>query len=490
MTSFTDAYDEDHNRAWWPVVVFCRPLATDQWSLETYNPAMFFKQFYLGCLAHASYLIGSQGEAAIVDPQRDVDQYIEEANRLGLKIRYVLETHLHADFVSGHRELAARTGAEIAFGARANAEFPHLPIREGDELTVGGVTLKAFETPGHTPESISWLVTSQGHTPRVLTGDTLFIGDVGRPDLIGSKGFTPQAMAGMLYDSLHEKLLTLGDEVEVYPAHGAGSACGRNISKDTSSTIGEQRRMNYALQPMSKDDFIAMMTSDLPEAPAYFPTDAEINRRGARPLSELSAPRLSPAEVRERLDHGAIPLDVRDATAFAAGHLPGAIHISLQGQFASWAGTLLSPESALIIVAEGEEEADQALMRLARVGFENIDGILAGGIGAWNADGLALAELHQMTVDELRGGSSRPVLDVRRPAEFQSGHVPGAINIPLHELPKRIGELARRDGLAVICESGYRSSIAASLLQREGFHALSNIVGGTAAWLRSGYDAA
>src|SRR5918997_909345 len=234
---------------------------------------MHFKQFYLGCLAHASYLIGSDGEAAVVDPQRDVDEYIAEAEAAGLKIRYVVETHLHADFVSGHRELAERTGAEVVFGARAGATVPHRAVKEGDELKVGDVTLRVVETPGHTPEGISLLVIDTTVSPdpqKVLTGDTLFVGDVGRPDLAGARGYTTEAMAAMLYDSLHEKLLKLADEVEVYPAHGAGSMCGRNISKETSSTIGEQRRVNYALRPMARDEFVRMMTTDLPEQPAYF----------------------------------------------------------------------------------------------------------------------------------------------------------------------------------------------------------------------------
>src|SRR5437016_11510176 len=249
--------------------------------------AMYFKQFYLGCLAHASYLIGDAGEAAVVDPQRDVDQYIDEAAKQNLRIKYIIETHLHADFVSGHRELASRTGAQIVIGAEAKAAFPGLPVREGDALQGGSIELRPIDTPGHTPESVCWLVVDGGKTTKVLTGDTLFIGDVGRPDLAGGKGYTPQMMAAMLYDSLHEKLLRLPDHVEVYPAHGAGSMCGRNMSNDTTSTIGEQRKFNYALRQMTKDEFVAMMTADLPEAPAYFPRDAEINRSGARDLSEL-----------------------------------------------------------------------------------------------------------------------------------------------------------------------------------------------------------
>jgi len=290
---------------------------------------MYFKQFYLGCLAHASYLIGSDGEAAVVDPQRDVDEYLAEAAANNLKIKYVIETHLHADFVSGHQEIAARTGAEIVFGAKAGAEFEHRAVRDGEEIRMGHVVLRFMETPGHTPEGICVLVTDTEHPeePRkLLTGDTLFIGDVGRPDLAGGKGYTPQTMAEMMYDSLHGKLLKLPDDVEVYPAHGAGSMCGRNMSKETSSTIGEQRKFNYALKPMSKDEFVKMMTADLPEAPSYFPKDAEINRSGARELSELQPPQaLTPQQVLALKSH--VLLDVRSAADFGAAHVPGSMNI-------------------------------------------------------------------------------------------------------------------------------------------------------------------
>src|ERR1051325_4221513 len=278
---------------------------------------MFFKQFYLGCLAHASYLIGSDGEAAVVDPQRDVDEYLKEADAQGLQIKYVIETHLHADFVSGHQEIAARTGAQIIFGEKAGAEFEHRAVHDGEEIRMGRVALRFIETPGHTPEGICVLVTdteAPDQPQKLLTGDTLFIGDVGRPDLAGGKGYTPQLMAEMMYDSLHGKLLKLPDATEVYPAHGAGSMCGRNMSKETSSTIGEQRNFNYALKPMSKEDFVTMMTADLAEAPVYFPKDAEINRSGARRLSELQPPQpLTAQAVQQLRDEGHILLDVRSA---------------------------------------------------------------------------------------------------------------------------------------------------------------------------------
>src|SRR5271170_4485087 len=345
---------------------------------------MYFKQFYLGCLAHASYLIGSEGEAAIVDPQRDVDQYMNEASVHGFKIKYVIETHLHADFVSGHRELVERTGAQIVFGAKAGATLPHIDVHDGDELNVGKVQLRILETPGHTPEGISILVDDPSDFDKpmkVLTGDTLFIGDVGRPDLAGGKGFTPQQMAGMLYESLHQKLMPLADSVEVYPAHGAGSMCGRNISKDTSSTIGAQKQFNYALQPMSKKEFITMMTTDLPEAPAYFSKDAELNRTGAKALvGSTRPPALTASVVKEKSEAVAIILDVRPSTQFGNGHVPGALNVGLSGQFASWAGSLLNMTTPIVVIAEDTEGVDEAVMRLARVGIETVVGYLQGGM--------------------------------------------------------------------------------------------------------------
>lgn len=456
---------------------------------------MYFKQFYLGCLAHASYLLGSEGEAAVVDPQRDVEQYLAAAEAAGMKIKYVIETHLHADFVSGHRELAARTGAEIVFGAKAGASFPHRAVEEGDELQVGNVTLRILETPGHTPEGIAILVIDQqvsAQPQKVLTGDTLFIGDVGRPDLVGSKGFTAPQMAGMLYDSLHNKLLTLGDEVEVYPAHGAGSLCGRNIAKATSSTIGEQRRFNYALQPMGKEAFVALLTSDLPEAPAYFSRDAELNRTGAAALEELPRPlALAPAAVNQARLQGTLILDVRPAAAFGNGHLPGALNIGLGGQFAPWAGSLLPAGKPLILVGEDVGQIEEATMRLARVGIETVEGYLDGGILAWHEAGLELATIAQMPVDELKlqldEGRELQIIDVRRPGEYHNGHAPGAVNAPLASLENALAQFDASRPTAVLCQSGFRSSAATSLLARHGFKAVYNIVGGTSAWQNAGY---
>ena len=453
---------------------------------------MYFKQFYLGCLAHASYLIGSEGEAVVIDPQRDVEQYIAEAEANGLHIKYVIETHLHADFVSGHRELAARTGATIIFGQKANAAFVHLPAQDGDEFQVGAVTLRVWETPGHTPESISILVEEDGRVTKVLTGDTLFIGDVGRPDLVGSKGFSAEQMAGMLYDSLHGKLLTLDDSVEVWPAHGAGSLCGRNMSKETSSTIGQQRQFNYALKPMPKDEFVKMMTTDLPEVPAYFPKDVEINRTGAAELEQLPRPAaLSPHDVQQMAQQGVTILDVRSSSAFGNGHIPGALNIGLGGQFASWAGTLLKLGAPLVIVADDHEQVDEAVMRLARVGIETVNGYVDGGMYAWDQAGLPTACIAQMPVDELQQQLTEhadlQIIDVRRPAEFATGRVPGAINAQLAHLEDELSPFDPQRPTAVICAGGYRSTTATSLLAQRGFTQLFNVVGGTSAWINAGY---
>jgi len=456
---------------------------------------MYFKQFYLGCLAHASYLIGSEGEAAVVDPQRDIEQYINEAEAEGLKIKYVIETHLHADFVSGHRELAECTGAKIVFGRKANAAFDHTPAKDGDEFKVGKVDLRVLETPGHTPESISILVTDtevSNQPQKVLTGDTLFIGDVGRPDLVSSKGFTAEQMAGMLYDSLRGKLLELDDSVEVWPAHGKGSLCGRNMSNETSSTIGRQRQFNYALQPMPREEFVKMMTADLPEVPAYFSKDAEINRGGARALRDLPRPAaLAPDEVNKLASRGVTILDVRPNTEFGAGHVPGALNIGLGGQFASWAGQLIKFDAPIVIVAEDESKVDEAVTRLARVGIENVTGYLAGGMETWRRAGLSVNTIMQISVDELRkllnSQNDLQVIDVRQPGEYNTGHAPSAINAPLARVGDLAAEFDPNRQTAVICAGGFRSSAATSILARRGFKNLLNVLGGTGAWINAGY---
>lgn len=458
---------------------------------------MYFKQFYLGCLAHASYLIGSEGEAAVVDPQRDVDEYIAEADAHGLNIKYVIETHLHADFVSGHQELAARTGAQIVFGEKANAAFAHRPVHDGEEIRLSKVILRFMETPGHTPEGICVLVTDtevSDEPQKILTGDTLFIGDVGRPDLAGGKGYTPQMMAEMMYESLHGKIMTLPDAVEVYPAHGAGSMCGKNMSKETWSTIGEQRKFNYALQPMTKEQFVSMMTADLPEAPAYFPRDAEINRSGARGLSELSPPAaLSPQEVLQLHEKGHVLLDVRSADDFGAGHVPGSVNIGLGGQFAIWSGSLIPLNAAIVLIADTAAQVDESVVRLARVGIENVKGYLEGGVESWQRAGLPVDSIPQLSVNELKEKlatiADLQVVDVRRPAEYGNGHVPRALNAPLATLGRVAAQLPfeKNKPTAVICAGGYRSSAAASLLEKFGFTNLLNVSGGTGAWINAGY---
>ena len=451
---------------------------------------MYFKQFYLGCLAQASYLIGSKGEAAVVDPRRDVEEYLEEAKREGLAIRHILETHLHADFVSGHHELAERTGAKVYISGKAGAKFAHVPVKEEDEISFGDVTLRFLETPGHTPESVCVLVfdraKSEEEPQAVLTGDTLFIGDVGRPDLHGAT-ITPQEAAGMLYDSLHGKLLRLPDSVAVYPAHGAGSLCGRNISSETSSTIGQQRLGNHALRSMTREQFIAMMTADLPEAPAYFARDVAINRSGAARLDQLPEPRaLSPETASARQKSGAILLDTRPSALYGSAHVPGSIHIGLSGQFASWAGILFPPDSEIVLIAEDAERIREARMRLARVGIENVPGYLAGGVEAWRAAGFPVASTEQIGVGELalriRERAVDTVLDVRRPAEWRAGHIPSATHHTLSALPGSAPPLDPARPVAVICGGGYRSSIATSLLEQKGFTRLVNVTGGMGAW--------
>ncbi len=453
---------------------------------------MYFEQFYLTCLAHASYLIGSEGEAAVVDPQRDVDIYLKAASEQNLKIRHIFETHLHADFVSGHKELAARTGAKIYIGAQAHAEFPHVPLTDGLEVKMGAVRLRALETPGHTPESVCLVITDDNddessHPCAVLTGDTLFIGDVGRPDL--SPTHTPRELAGLLYDSLHQKLLALPDAVTVYPAHGAGSLCGRAMRAERSSTIGTERLTNYALQITSREEFIAQLTANLPTRPDYFLEDAEINRSGAAALTELPPlAGLSPAELQALLQQNTNVLDVRSGDAFAAGHVPGSINIALSGQFASWAGGILGIHSKPVLVADSDAQIEEARMRLARVGIEELRGYLAGGVAAWQKAGLPILKTAQISVHELNQKLSegnwraRDVLDVRREGEWQAGHVADAQWHALDTFPHGLPVIDKARPVAVHCKSGYRSMIACGLLERAGYRNVINVTGGFDAW--------
>jgi glyoxylase-like metal-dependent hydrolase (beta-lactamase superfamily II)/rhodanese-related sulfurtransferase len=446
--------------------------------------AMDVTQHYLGCLSQASYTVSSQGDAAVIDPRRDVEEYLSFAREKGLRIRYVIETHLHADFVSGHAELAERSGAEVVFCWRAEVGFPHRAVKDGDELPLGGARLRVLETPGHTPESLCLLAMVGGEPRYLFTGDTLFIGDVGRPDLVGGSGPGPDEMAGLLYDSLRDKILPLPGSVRVYPAHGAGSLCGRNMSKETSATLEDQKAGNWALQPQSRETFVRELVKDLPEVPRHFARDVALNRQGARALAAIGRPRhLALPEAHGLVAQGAILLDVRSPEAFGETHPAGAIHIALGGQFAAWAGCLLEPGRSVILVVEEEEEAAEAVMRLARVGLENVQGYTVPG--DWTGD--AAARLAPMSVDELRDHlGSLTVVDVRRLGEFKSGHVPGARNVPLDRLPDLLPTLEASRATAVICAGGYRSSVAGSLLQRAGFGDLRNVVGGTSAWVAAG----
>ena len=453
---------------------------------------LYFEQFYLGCLAHASYMLASEGEAVVVDPQRDVELYLKAAADHGVAIRHIFESHLHADFVSGHKELAARTGATIYMGSQAGATFPHIPVGDGFELKFGKASLRVLETPGHTPESICMVVSNDDVMDEnksavpwaVLTGDTLFIGDVGRPDL--SPRHTPAQLAGLLYDSLHGKLLKLADNVLVYPAHGAGSLCGKNMRAERSSTIGTERLTNYALQIKSREDFIAQLTSNLPARPDYFLKDAEINRTGASALSDLPALRaIAPAELNALLSAGELALDVRSGDEFAAGHVPGSVNIALGGQFASWAGTVLGLSAHPVLIAESEAQLEEARLRLTRVGIELLGGYLEGGVSDWKQAGFPLATISQMTAGELDAqlkSHTVHVLDVRREPEWDAGHIESATWWPLDNFRVSPPEIDQNAPLAVHCKGGYRSMIASSLLQRAGFKQVINVIGGLDAW--------
>jgi hydroxyacylglutathione hydrolase len=452
------------------------------------------ERFYLGCLAHASYMVGSGGVATIIDPQRDVDIYLEEAERKGWKIEHIIETHVHADFVSGHRELAERTGARIYLGARSGAQFPHVAVKDGDEIEFGQCRLRFLQTPGHTLESICVLMNDRGKPKRpaaVFSGDTLFVGDVGRPDL--SPTHTPQQLAAIMYQSIHEKLLTLPDDTEIFPAHGAGSLCGRQMSSESSSTIGKQRQSNYALLARTSEEFVHLLTDNLPARPEYFAQDADLNRQGASHLSKLPPlPALTAPEVLRLQKEGAVVLDTRPAMEFAVAHVPGSVHIALTGQYASWAARILGLDTRLIIAGEDLEHVRESQMRLARVGVENLAGYLADGVAGWIKNGFELDYIPQITVQdfaELREQESDriAVLDVREPGERAGGAIGNSLFIPLGKLTSRIAELNREQLLVVHCKGGYRSSIATSLLRRAGFRDIANLTGGFDAWKAAGF---
>ena len=458
---------------------------------------MILKQFYLSCLAHASYLIGDEaaGVAAVVDPQRDIAQYLAFATEHGLRITHVFLTHLHADFLAGHLELRDQTDAVICLGAQATAEYAHVGMKDGDAIELGRVRIAALETPGHTPESISLLVFDRGqsetHPAAVLTGDTLFVGDVGRPDLRGALGWSAAALGSLLYDSLRDKLLALPDDSLVYPAHGAGSLCGKAIGKETFTTIGEQRRSNYALQPMSRDAFVALVTADQPDAPAYFTYDAVLNAKERPTLDESLATGLHPLrldEVLQRQREGARIVDTRDAAEFAASHLTGSQNIGLGGQFATWAGTLLEPDRKLVIIAEPGRESEAAV-RLGRIGFDQMIGYLQDVHSLESRPELTTSTERlspALAAARLSSLDAPLLVDVRTPHENETRRIEGSVSLPLSHLAERAKELPRDRSLIVHCAGGYRSSIAASLLQRLGFSQVSELAGGLAAWEAAG----
>jgi glyoxylase-like metal-dependent hydrolase (beta-lactamase superfamily II) len=461
---------------------------------------MKIQQYYLACLSHASYMITDDRTrtAAVVDPQRDIDQYLADAKAGGYAIRHVFLTHFHADFIAGHIELRDAVGATIHLGSRAQAEFECVHMRDGDTIEFGDVRLRILETPGHTPEGISILVYDLATSPTepyaVLTGDTLFIGDVGRPDLLASVGVTAAELADMLYDSITHKLATLPDATLVYPAHGAGSMCGKSLSKETVSTIGEQKRFNYALQPMSRDDFRTIVLADQPEAPEYFVHDAVLNRKERAALGEVMAKTLAALSLEEVLAMraaGAQIVDVRDGIDFEGGHLEGALAIALSGKYATWAGTMLSHAAPIVVIAEegGEEEA---VMRLGRIGFDNVAGYLARGMNALANRADLIERTARITAPALgewlaggrdAAGPAPTIVDVRTAAEHAGGHVTGSVSIPLSHLQERLGEIPVGRPIVVHCEGGYRSAIAASVIQRLGRKDVHDLVGGFKAWV-------
>jgi glyoxylase-like metal-dependent hydrolase (beta-lactamase superfamily II)/rhodanese-related sulfurtransferase len=459
---------------------------------------MIFTQHYLGCLSQASYLIGDERTrtAVVVDPRRDVDGYVDDAARNGLTIKHVILTHFHADFVAGHLELQKRVGATIHLGARAKADYDFHPLEDGDTLEFGDVRLEILETPGHTPESISIVVVDLASDPgrphAVLTGDTLLIGDVGRPDLLASVGVSAETLAGMLYDSLHRKLLSLPEDTLLYPGHGAGSVCGKNLSVETVSTIGTQHAQNYALQPMSRQEFVRRVVADQPEAPVYFGYDADLNRREHPTLDEALARELEAltlGDVLRAQRAGAQILDTRSPEDFAGGHLAGSTHIGLGGRFASWAGTLLSPARPIVLVCVAGHEREAAV-RLGRVGLDRVIGYLNGGIGA--TKGLVVLVRHpaRITSTMLRERLGRrpvPLIDVRAESEWRLEAIRGSVNIPLQHLHDRIAEVPEGP-VVVYCRTGERSSTAASLLEQTGRMNVVDLVGGITAWKASGQN--
>lgn len=449
---------------------------------------MFIKQLYTGCLSEAAYYIESKGEAAIIDPLRDIDVYVELARERKTVIKYIFETHFHADFVSGHLDLAKTTGAPIIYGPQTEAGFDAHIATDGETFRIGDLTIEVLHTPGHTLESTCYLLKDEsGRDHCIFTGDTLFVGDVGRPDL-AQKGaeITTRDLAAMLYDSLQAKIVPLADHVIVYPAHGPGSACGKNIGPDTDSTIGQEKQFNYALKADNKEEFIKAVTDNIPPPPQYFPINAKINKEGYDSLDEVLKKGLNPlpvARFRDMITEDTVILDTRPSAVFTKGFVPGSISIGLDGRFAEWAGSLLPFDKPMLLVADpGKEE--ESIIRLARVGLDKVEGYLEGGYEAWKSSGeesdlIVNVEPDELVMD-LPFDPNLVVLDVRKPAEFADGHLKNAINLPLNDLsdPGSMALIEDNQNLYVHCAGGYRSVIAASLLKRQGIHNLRNVTGG------------
>lgn len=449
---------------------------------------MDIRQLYTGCLSEAAYFVASEGEAAIIDPLRDVDTYLQLAEEKKVKIKYIFETHFHADFVSGHLELSKKTGAPIIYGPNTNAGFKVHVATDGEEFAIGKLKIRAVHTPGHTLESTCYLLHDEQGAPHcIFTGDTLFVGDVGRPDLF-SGNLSKEELAGMLYESLQNKIKPLADNVIVYPAHGPGSSCGKNLGPETSSTIGAQKATNYALQDMGKDEFVKAVTTGLSAPPAYFPINARINKEGYENLDEVFEKAMKPltvSEFREKAKGDFWILDTRPSTVFTQGFVPASINIGLDGRYAEWAGSLLPYNQPLLLVTElGKEK--ESVLRLARVGIDNVQGYLEGGYEAWKTAGEQIDLIIDIEADELamdiKHDNRIEIIDVRKPSEFDAAHVQGAVNIPLDKLadPLAVAMIDDNNNLYIHCAGGYRSVIAASFLKREGYHNLRNVLGGFA----------
>lgn len=450
--------------------------------------AMFIKQLYTGCLSEAAYYIESEGEAAIIDPLRDIDAYLQLANERKARIKYIFETHFHADFVSGHLDLAAATGAPIVYGPNTDTKFAVHVAKDAETFKIGGLTVEVMHTPGHTLESTCYLLKDEnGKDYCVFSGDTLFVGDVGRPDL-AQKGneITMNDLAGMMYDSIHKKLFPLADEVLVYPAHGPGSACGKNLGPSTHSTIGDEKKFNYAMKAATKDEFIKEVTDGIAAPPQYFPINAKINKEGYDSLDDVLAKgmkALSVEEFKKQINDDLIILDTRNANVFTQGFVPGSISIGLEGRFAEWAGSLLSFNVPMLLVTEPGKEKE-TIIRLARVGFDKVIGYLDGSYEAWKKAGEKVDMIVDVEADELMmdipHDKNLVVLDVRRPTEYADGHLRDAVNISLNDMndPGSMTNLEDDQNLYVHCAGGYRSVIAASLLKKQGIHNLRNVLGG------------